>query len=306
MSEFKDDTFLSRWINNQLSQDELAAFRKSENYNTFKKIVEASELIDSAKFDAQKILQEIKNSQQLKKAVTKQRSRKLWMYSAAASIILLLSFFIYSEYIISDITRYQTTIGQKMDVVLPDGSKVKLNANSSLSFSSNDWEENRELNLSGEGYFKVEKGNEFIIHTTSGDVSVLGTQFTVQELDDFFQVICFEGSVKVNSDEEEEILKPKTSVRKTRRTGLIRRVIKESKPTWLNNESSFESVAMSYVLLELKNQYGVRFEGAGFMENLSFNGSFPHDDLDLALKIVLDPIDINYEKKGNVIVLSKN
>ncbi|WP_436516284.1 FecR family protein [Ekhidna sp. To15] len=305
MSEFKDDTFLSRWINNELSEEELEAFKKSKNYDAFKKIADGSGLIEPGGFDELEILQKIKENTDQESSPTRSKN-KLWVFATAASVAVLFGFFAYTIFFSSDLTTYQTMIGQKMNIELPDGSEVILNANSSLSFLADNWDDKRELSLEGEGYFKVQKGNRFLVKTKSGDVEVLGTEFTIKELDDFFEVLCYEGSVKVSSLDEEEILKPKTGVRRTRGSALLRRNILLNQPSWLSNKSTFTSVPMSYVLIELKNQYGVQFEGRDVLEELSFNGTFPHDNLDLALKIVLDPINIKYEKKGNVIVLSKD
>lgn len=304
MSEFRDDTFLSRWLNGELSNEEQAAFEKSKDYDTYKRIIEGSELIEPEEFDASTLLQKIKNNPRLTSA--ERAKRKYWVYAAAASVVILFGFLVYSLIFTSNLTTYDTAIGQKLKIELPDGSEVTLNANSSLSFSSDSWDKNRELWLEGEAYFRVKKGKSFRVKTTSGDVSVLGTQFTVKELGDFFEVMCFEGSVNVKIQEDEVILKPKTGVRKTRRSSLQRRNILISQPAWLANKSTFSSVPLNYVLDELENQYEIKFEGKNTLENASFNGTFPHDDLDLALKIVLDPVGIKYDRKGKVIVLSKN
>lgn len=305
MSEFKNDTFLARWINNELSDEELSAFKQSAEYAIYEKIRKGSELIDAAQFDEPAILQKIKDQRRLEIGKSKP-NRKLWVISAAASIVILLSVAFYNVFFSAQLTTYQTAYGEKLNVELPDGSTVLLNSNTTLSFSEREWEYNRELTLKGEGYFDVKTGKRFVVHTTIGDVSVLGTQFTVQELDDFFEVMCFEGSVKVTSNEEEEILKPKTGVRKLRGTRLARRNLTIDRPSILINESSFEGVPLKFVLKELNNQYGITFEGEESFEELLFNGSFPHDSLDLALKIVLDAVNVNYEKKGSVIVLNSN
>ncbi len=302
MSEFKDDTFLSRWINNELSEEELNAFKESEEYGAYKRIIEGANLIQSENFDREELLEKIKSER--KNHIPKRNTR--WIFAAAASIVLIIGFFAYNILSTSGITSYQTKVGQKLSVSLPDGSEVILNANSELSYSPDNWDDARTLTLKGEGYFKVMKGKQFQVKTTSGNVTVLGTEFTIKELDDFFEVMCFEGSVKVSSLSEEEILKPKTSVRKFRNSNLMRRNILTDQPAWLMNKSTFTSVPIGYVLIELKNQYGLQFEGADIIEDQSFNGTFPHDNLDLALKIVLDPLSVNYEKKDNVIVFSRN
>ena len=301
MSEYKDDTFLSRWINGELSAEELSAFRKSKEYAVYNKIREASSLIDSAGFDEELILQNIK-----KRRKTTRSSQKSWFLPAAASVLVLLGFVFYALFPSTDLTIYETGIGEKMKIELPDGSNVTLNSNSLLSFVPDSWEKNRELNLEGQGFFDVEKGQKFTVHTKGGDVSVLGTQFSIRQLDDFFEVICFEGSVKVESSDEEEVLRPKTGVRRISRSELLKLEILSDKPAWINGKSVFREVPMKYVILDLSSQYGIEFKGSELVDGKFFSGSFPHDNLDLALRLVFDPANLKFKKEGNTIVISAN
>ncbi|MEO9484529.1 MAG: FecR family protein [Ekhidna sp.] len=303
MSEFKNDTFLARWLNGELSETELEAFEKSDEYAFYMKIRKGAELLDSPSFDESGILEEIKKRRSFE-VNSKKPTPKLWIFSAAASILILFSFALYSVFFSTQLTKYETGVGEKQSILLPDGSEVTLNANSTLSFSTEDWKIKRELQLVGEGFFKVQKGDRFTVKTSMGDVSVLGTEFTVQELDGFFQVMCFEGSVKVLSGGEEEVLKPKRSVRRTRHSRLVRTELSKTQPSWLQNKSSFVSVPIAYVLREFQNQYDVQFKGVENIDNLAYTGGFPHGDLDLALEVFLGSLEVEYEKKGNVVLLS--
>lgn len=304
MSEFKDDTFLARWLNDELNDDELKAFKESEEYATYMRIRAGAELIDSPAFDQKALLDKIRQEKSLNIGPVASGRKKLWIYSAAASILLLMSFAIYSIFFSNNLTTYETTVGQKLSVNLPDGSKVVLNANSSLTFSTKNWDDERAVQLDGEGFFKVEKGQKFTVHTEMGEVSVLGTEFTVQELDGFFQVMCFEGSVKVLSEDEEEVLKPKRGIRKTRGSRMMRRELLINEPAWLENKSTFVSVPLIHALKEFQNQYNIQFEVADSIKNQTYTGGFPHGNLDLALEVFLGSIDVQYEKKGNVVLLS--
>lgn len=75
-----------------------------------------------------------------------------------------------------------TKNGSKSSLVLPDGTKVWLNAGSKLTYDKSYGNKIREVQLSGEGYFDVVKNTSkpFIIHTTTIDIKVLGTQFNVK------------------------------------------------------------------------------------------------------------------------------
>jgi transmembrane sensor len=78
--------------------------------------------------------------------------------------------------------QISTKNGSKTSLVLPDGSKVWLNAGSQLDYDKNYGNKIREVSLVGEAYFDVVKNPErpFIIHTRKMDIKVLGTAFNVK------------------------------------------------------------------------------------------------------------------------------
>lgn len=84
----------------------------------------------------------------------------------------------------SDIHRLYIPVNQRYCIILPDGSKVSLNAGSSISYSASYADkESREVQLSGEGYFEVRKDplSPFVVRTERGvSVRVTGTSFDVK------------------------------------------------------------------------------------------------------------------------------
>ena len=70
---------------------------------------------------------------------------------------------------------------EKRVVKLPDGSTVTLNENSSLRFAKGETAPNRDVELTGEAFFEVEKNPDrpFIVSTDAGTITVLGTSFNV-------------------------------------------------------------------------------------------------------------------------------
>ena len=80
------------------------------------------------------------------------------------------------------VSQISTKNGFKTNLILPDGSKVWLNAGSSLTYDSAYGKNIREVALSGEAFFDVVKNKEkpFIIHASKINVRVLGTEFNVR------------------------------------------------------------------------------------------------------------------------------
>ena len=98
--------------------------------------------------------------------------------------------------------QYETAYGEIKSFVLPDGSLVKLHANSQVSFVE-EWEVgvDREVFLKGEAYFEVEKKPQtqakFSVFTNDLKVEVLGTEFNVDTRKEKTEVVLNEGSIKL-------------------------------------------------------------------------------------------------------------
>ena len=94
-----------------------------------------------------------------------------------------------------------TAAGQRAQTVLPDGSKVWLNASSKIVYHNSLWSSDRQIDLSGEAYFEVRKDKEhpFVVQVGNLNIEVLGTCFNVYsyEENDFVETSLIEGSVRL-------------------------------------------------------------------------------------------------------------
>lgn len=119
--------------------------------------------------------------------------KKKWMIGLSSIFTLIIIsafFFFYSDQQLSqkDTPEFNakneisTKSGSKTSLVLPDGTKVWLNASSQLTYEKNYGNKLREVSLIGEAYFDVVKNKEkpFVIHTAKMDIKVLGTAFNVK------------------------------------------------------------------------------------------------------------------------------
>jgi transmembrane sensor len=102
----------------------------------------------------------------------------------------------------AEVNTITTPHGGQWQVLLPDGTKVWLNAASSLTYPvSFAALKNRRVELSGEAYFEVakDKTHPFIVHTIKQDVEVLGTHFNINAYADeqYTKTTLLEGSVHV-------------------------------------------------------------------------------------------------------------
>ena len=96
--------------------------------------------------------------------------------------------------------------GERSGVTLPDGTQVKLNAESSLSYTHDFGRELRQVNLEGEAYFEVTRNEDkpFVVHTKYLDIEVLGTSFNVYsyERENVMEMALISGRIKIQTCSE--------------------------------------------------------------------------------------------------------
>ena len=224
-------------------------------------------------------------------------------------------------YIIQDeLTTYTTNLGETQHIVLPDSSTVILNANSSLSLSS-DWQHDREVWLKGEAYFSVQKQQEvilqdgspqtraikFTVHTEDIDVEVLGTRFNVNESRGTTKVVLNSGRVQLKNSTNEEIIEMKpgdlVAFSKADRKFSKKIVNPELLSIWREGHFSFEGTPIKMVAKMLEEIYGyqVSIEGET-LAGRKFTADIPSHDIEILLELIAESLDVKAEKNNNVIV----
>ncbi|GAA4305986.1 FecR family protein [Aestuariibaculum suncheonense] len=302
----RDESFLARWIAGELTSEELDNFRNSEDYALYVKINDASQTLKILEFNKAEVYSKLKKN--TVQSIVKTKVKRLvpkWAYAAAAILILAFGLFYFSL----RETQFTTGFSQQLTLLLPDASKVQLNANSELYFKTFNWKDHRILNLKGEAFFDVEKGQTFKVLTSQGYVEVLGTEFNVIAREGYFEVLCIEGSVQV------------TSLPSKQQTVLVRgkaiRVLNNAfetynfnvnEPSWVIGESTFYDTPLKQVLIALENQYQITVDDAQVDLNKRYTGGFTHKDLNLALRTILIPMDFTYtfDADKRVIVLKSS
>ncbi|MEZ4795826.1 MAG: FecR domain-containing protein [Flavobacteriaceae bacterium] len=294
------EELIKKWLDNDLSSEELKAFNALDDAQELNKLSNSMKAFKAPEYDTLEVFESIKNtlsSSQTKLTInwTKQLLR--------IAAIFVIGFSLY-YYITTLNTNISTSIAEKTSVELPDASLVTINALTDISFNKKKWAKKRSVKLNGEAYFKVAKGAKFDVETPSGIVSVLGTQFNVKYRNNLFEVVCYEGSVNVNYNSKNTILKPGDSFLLL--DGKIIATEKENtkNPSWINNQSYFKSMPLSYVLNEFERQYNVTVESQQIDTKQVYTGSFVHDNIELALKSITLPLNIKFSKKdASTIVL---
>lgn len=153
--------------------------------------------------------------------------KKLYIYTALAAAVVAGFFILPKVFTTSppapvplqyDYTQ-ASKAGERKSFQLPDGSKVMLNAGSTLTMAQNFNTDAREVTLEGEAFFDVahNPSKPFIIHTTAMHVKVLGTVFNVKAYpaDKTAETSLLKGSVEItlkNDEQKKIILRPNEKI----------------------------------------------------------------------------------------------
>ena len=292
----KEESFLAKWLDGTISDVTLKELVSEQDFMEYKKIKNGLELLDELNRPVAPSFNALNNSINKKRNFKNTQASFKWGLSIAASILVVLGcYFAFN----SLETSHETSYGEQRTISLPDGSEVVLNAKSVINFTEKDWETNRSIQLVGEAFFKVIKGSTFSVQTSNGQVNVLGTQFNVKHTDAFFEVVCYKGKVSVTNNKKEYLLNPGNAIRKINGTDPEKYTSEKLFPSWVNGESSFVSVPLKYVILELEKQYNIDIDAHKIDDSIIFTGSFSNKDLKLALVSVFKTMDIQYTKEKN-------
>jgi transmembrane sensor len=282
---------LSKWLNDELTEAELAEFKADPDFHKYEKIKNFSAQLKVADLDEAKMLENIlSHKKETAKVIPLYKN---WMFRVAAVLVLALGI-TFAVQNFSTETQYASN-GKRTSFLLPDNSEVVLNAGSEIEYKKWNWKNNRNLELHGEAYFKVAKGQKFEVKTSLGKVTVLGTQFDVKARKNRFDITCFEGRVKVNYKDKEIILTHGQSV--TFENGnQINTTATEKKPEWLENKIAFSKEKLPNIIDEIQRQYDVTISLKSGYSNELFTGKIPTDNLNIALQIIATTYNLETKK----------
>lgn len=208
--------------------------------------------------------------------------------------------------------------GKKFQIILSDGTKVHLNAGTSLKYPVKFIKgENRQVFLDGEAYFEVTKdeSNPFVVSADEIDIRVLGTQFNVSSYpeDDHINTVLIEGAVSVyNKDEAYNpetttILKPgfKAAWEKKNNQIVIEEADTEMYTAWINGRIIFRHTSFKNIIKKLERHYNVVIVNNNeALSNEQFAASFDIETIEQVLKSFNANYAIDYTIKNNQIIIN--
>jgi transmembrane sensor len=291
---------IKKWLDNELTVAEESTFKNLEEYTFLTDLTnDLKEVKLQFNYNEELAFSKLKDKIAIKKG-KKTKIVSLKFITKIASIFVLgISILFY----FTNKKTIKTQIGETKVYMLPDSSRVTVDALSNIKLKRFNWDRNIALN--GEAYFEVKKGKKFIVNTKQGSIKVLGTKFNVIERKDYFEIICYEGSVLVTANNKEKILKPGESYLVIEKKIIETKKLQKNISNWINNKSFFRKTPIKYVLKAFERHYNIKII-ANFNTNELFTGSFIHNNKKLALKTITLPLNLNISSTKKSITLSKN
>lgn len=244
-----------------------------------------------------------------------------YRYAAAAAILLfVVNVFLIAQYLTdaNNLSNQHTQIvsppGQKSKVVLPDSSVVWLNSGTTLTWPKNFNKKQREVTLTGEGFFEIrkDKSKTFRVNTGILSVEVLGTQFNVKCYPDdgFQEVTVSEGKVGLSVyGKELRQLEKNDQAYYDLSTNKIsyRKESPDIVSSWKNNELIFEDKPIEDIIKYLERWYGVNIEADDeILDGQRYTFTVKTESFREMLEILKVLIPFDYEINGKEIKLNSS
>lgn len=260
------------------------------------------------------------------------KSYSLEFWSKVAAAVIIICAVTYFVFISSraDSTQIKspnivsTKKGSKSNIVLPDGTKVWINADTRLSYNENAWEKSREVELLGEAYFDVvkDKKRPFIVHTKVMDVRVTGTAFNIRAYPDEKNsaTTLLRGSVEVYLKKKKGekitlatneklvvqnnyVQDGKLNIKANSNEAAIQLLTIKVNPVdstaketeWINNKLVFDNELFEDIIPVLERRFNTKIElQRKIISDRKFSGTFEDDSLKDALESFKFSIGFNY------------
>lgn len=253
------------------------------------------------------------------------RLQQLLPYAAAVMILLTASVAMYQyntygtmqslDSLFSDEMKYQTGNGGVKQFMLPDGSTITLNSNTTVAFVKDEFDGNkREIWLKdGEAFFEVAKNpsKPFIVHTQDADVVVRGTSFSITAYRELKKssVAVRTGRVEVMKDNKVNTLFPSQKAIIDRKAGNVSlsQINTSNIATWREGSLTLSHCDAAELVFRMEQHFDIEIKvQPDLLSDINFSASFEKEtSLQDALNSIADIYAIRYTIKNNTVTLYK-
>jgi len=224
-------------------------------------------------------------------------NRKQIIYQTLRYAAIFIGLLVGVVFIVNDLNSTVTITSNDIDgneLILPDGSKVQLNKDAEITYSNSILRGfNRKVSMNGEAFFSIEKSNgrKFTVNTQNYDIVVLGTKFNVKETEKGTSVALVEGSIKLNSFEDnkydETMIVPgqRAYYNISSKELKLEKVNTSIYTVWMLDRLEFDNFSLSDLAQVFKNNYNkTLIINDESISKIRLGGSAPSQNVDLILK----------------------
>lgn len=331
----EDSTILNNWLKkskeNQLLFDQLSDIWQSANFIKHHETIDVEKAWKEIEYRLHK-----SNSGQ-------QQTRFKWLKVAAILVLAFISggighYFLSQKPVPTEPplqVEYVAPLGSRSFIKMPDGSKIWLNAGTTLSYKTTFGSENREVNLSGEAFFEVTKNPDipFVVQTSEISITALGTQFNVKAYADekTIETTLVEGSVKLEGNKfklaENVILKEKekavftkhdrtfdlttekqssteNNTKQKSELKIITPIEPEPIISWKDERWIINNEKLGSLSKKLERRYAVNFIfDNDLLKEYSFGGTLEDETLEQVLDAICSSSPIKYLVEGKTVYI---
>ena len=198
-----------------------------------------------------------------------------------------------------------TARGNQFMVVLPDQTRVWLNASSSITFPTSFTGNSRDVKVSGEAYFEVAKRKDMpfkVSFAGDGEIEVLGTHFNVNTYKDdgIIRTTLLEGSVRISKNKETGILTPGQQAQiKENATMHIAEVDTDEIMAWKNGFFNFKDADIKAMMLQLSRWYDIDINYEGPAGKQLFTGEIDRSLNLVSVLKILEKTNVHFRLEEN-------
>ena len=284
-------------------------------FNQYQKIWEESmHYSEWENFDIEKSWRRVDRINRQKES-SRKRIRRIYFgisgIAASLLIFIVLSFMGLFETKQGALVRMTTETGNRSEIILPDGSKVRLNSNSEIGYSYNPRKKIREVVFTGEGYFEVSKNDcPFIVKLADGlNVKVLGTTFNLKAYpeDQIIQTSLVEGCIELSHNNSNILMK-------SGEMGIFNKETQELKQVegilihaygWLEDKLYMDNMSLAEVCRNLERRYDIHISIQGTLgDSIRYNGVIQEKTVTDVMDALSRLSNIQYEMKGQHISIT--
>jgi ferric-dicitrate binding protein FerR (iron transport regulator) len=237
--------------------------------------------------------------------------RKKWFTAASVCLLLALSSWFLKDYILYK--TYSTAFGEVRTFTLKDGSRVVLNANSSLRVRQFSFgEAHREVYLTGEAEFLVKHTadhQKFIVKTPDKlSIEVLGTQFVVYSRPRGSKVILQSGTVRVSNASNQSLTIVPGDILTLDTTGVFQKNSAQSVQTyasWKTGRFVFNHTSLKEITQLIEENFGVKvYTADSALANRSITGTLQVSNVKEMLEMLCDISNLQVTEHNQAFILS--